>query len=236
MEQWLISRRIQRQMTSQVRGDSTNCSHSLGCLLWCSVVLGNCGVLWKSSFCLNTLSLTKLLGSAFLWPGSTRKKVVFGWEICVCATRSGFSALSSANPCLTSPCWYYFNSEVAILDWVTLFYVKRKVSKQQLLIDQRHMLWFCTSSNWFLSIFLFSPLCVYLSIRISIAMYFQYGHKSEPPQELALCKAADVQQVLEGREQQGLFLFPGSSAWLPGRHCTAGWSQSASACASSTVL
>lgn len=67
-------------------------------------------------------------------------------------------------------------------------------------------------------------------------MYFQYGHKSEPPQELALCKAADVQQVLEGREQQGLFLFPGSSAWLPGRHCTAGWSQSASACASSTVL
>lgn len=105
-EQWVISRRIQHQMTSKVRGGSTNCSHSLGCLLWCFVELGNCGVLWTTSFWRNVLSLTRLWRSAFPWPGSIHKKIVCGWEICVCATSSRFSALSSDNPCLTSPCWY----------------------------------------------------------------------------------------------------------------------------------
>lgn len=44
-----------------------------------------------------------------------------------------------------------------------------------------------------------------LSIRISIAMYFQYGHKSEPPQELLCVRGLMYSKCWRGQSSRGCF-------------------------------
>lgn len=76
---------------------------------------------------------------------------------------------------------------------------------------------------------------VYLSVRISIAMHFQYGHKSEPPQELLCVKGLMYSKYWRGETSRGCFScwevvlgFWGGTAWQGGMRTIA--------CASSTVL
>lgn len=108
-------------------------------------------------------------------------------------------------------------------------FMSRKVGKLHLLIDQKHMLYIYLKLWLILSI-----LCVYLVVRLSIAIYFQYGHKGKLPLRAGPLSGS---WGTAGSWEKGLWQGTargwlrsrerGESAWLLWRHCVAGWSQTA---------
>lgn len=173
---------------------------------------------------MNTLSLTIPLRSAFLWPLQD-----FVWM------RNLF--LQEAMGSLLSPVlfhtWHFLADTNSALKWLFLIYSPFFRGRWA-----SNSCWFtkstcCDFAQVVIDIFLVPY--VYLSIRVSIAMYFQYGHNSEPPQELLCVRGLMYSRCWRGESSRGCFSswevvlgFWGGTAWQGGLRTIA--------CASSTVL